>query len=70
MSGIIIATVVLAVIGVVVGVALVSVGRKFHVDTDPRVTEVRDCLRVTTAARAAMPAATRWRRRSPQARHR
>ena len=44
MSGIIIATVVLAVIGVVVGVALVSVGRKFHVDTDPRVTEVRDCL--------------------------
>ena len=44
MSGIIIATVVLAVIGIVVGVSLVSVGRKFHVDTDPRVTEIRDCL--------------------------
>lgn len=44
MSPIIIATVVLAAIGIVVGVALVYAGKKFYVEVDPREAEVRECL--------------------------
>lgn len=41
---ILIATLVVGVIGLVLGVALVAAGRKFHVDTDPREAEIRDLL--------------------------
>ena len=44
MNGILIATVVLAVIGVLVGVGLVYTGRKFHVDVDEREIAVRAAL--------------------------
>ena len=44
MSGILIATLVLAVIGVLVGVGLVFTGKKFYVEVDERETAVRECL--------------------------
>lgn len=44
MSAIIIATVVIAVIGIVVGAALVYIGNKFHVEVDERETAIRDVL--------------------------
>ena len=44
MSGIVIATLVLAVCGVAVGVGLVFTGRKFYVEVDERETAVRECL--------------------------
>lgn len=44
MSEIVIAIVVLAIIGLIIGIALVAAGRKFHVDVDERETAVRDVL--------------------------
>ena len=44
MSGILIATLVLAVCGVVVGVGLVFTGKKFYVEVDEREAAVRECL--------------------------
>lgn len=44
MSGIIIATVLLAITGLIIGVALVFTGRKFAVEVDERETAVRECL--------------------------
>ena len=44
MQAILIATVVVAVIGLLVGVMLVSVGKKFEVKVDPREAAVRECL--------------------------
>ena len=44
MQIIVITTLVIAVIGVVVGAGLVFTGNKFHVDVDERETAVRDCL--------------------------
>lgn len=44
MQIIIITTVVIAVIGVVVGAGLVVTGNKFHVDVDERESAVRECL--------------------------
>ena len=37
-------TLMIAIIGIVVGVGLVTAGRKFHVETDPREAAVRECL--------------------------
>ena len=44
MSAIIIATVVLAAIGIAVGAALVYIGNKFHVEVDERETAIREVL--------------------------
>ena len=44
MQIIIITTLVIAVIGIVVGAGLVFTGNKFHVDVDERESAVRDCL--------------------------
>lgn len=44
MSGIIIATVVLAIVGILCGVGLVVAGKKFHVDVDEREAKVREVL--------------------------
>lgn len=44
MAGILIATAVIAVCGILVGVGLVFFGRKFHVDVDERVSAVRELL--------------------------
>lgn len=41
---ILIATLVVGIIGLVLGVALVATGRKFHVETDPREAAVRELL--------------------------
>lgn len=41
---ILIATLVVGIIGLVLGIALVATGRKFHVETDPREAAVRDLL--------------------------
>lgn len=43
-KAIIIATAVVAVLGLLIGLALVAAGKKFHVDVDPRETEVREAL--------------------------
>lgn len=42
---IVIATAVVAAVGVILGFALVLGGKKFHVDVDERVIQVRECLR-------------------------
>ncbi|MCR4676387.1 MAG: RnfABCDGE type electron transport complex subunit B [Sphaerochaetaceae bacterium] len=44
MGTIIITAVVITLVGLVVGVALVQTGKKFHVDVDERITAVRGCL--------------------------
>ena len=44
MSAVLIATAVVAVIGFVIGVALVAAGKKFHVEVDARETQVRSLL--------------------------
>jgi Na+-translocating ferredoxin:NAD+ oxidoreductase RNF subunit RnfB len=44
MQAILIATVVVAVIGLLVGLMLVTVGKKFEVAVDPREAAVRECL--------------------------
>ena len=44
MQIIIITTLVITVIGIVVGAGLVATGNKFHVDVDQRETSVRECL--------------------------
>ena len=41
---ILIATVVIGVLGLMIGIGLVIAGRKFHVETDERVSLVRECL--------------------------
>ena len=45
MQGILIATLVVGVVGLVLGLALVTASMKFYVETDERVTQVRECLR-------------------------
>lgn len=44
MQGIVIATLVVGVVGLLVGIALVFTGRKFYVEVDERETAVRECL--------------------------
>ena len=44
MQEIIVATLVIGVIGLVIGIALVAAGKKFYVAVDERVTQVRECL--------------------------
>ena len=44
MSGIIIATLIVGVIGLLIGVALVAAGKKFYVEVDEREALVRECL--------------------------
>ena len=44
MSTIIITAAVITVVGLIVGIALVSTGRKFHVEVDQRESAVRECL--------------------------
>ena len=45
MQGILIATLVVGVVGLVLGLALVTASKKFYVETDERVAQVRECLR-------------------------
>lgn len=44
MTAIVIATLVLAIVGLIVGLALVYIGNKFRVEVDPRETAVREVL--------------------------
>ena len=44
MNAIIIATLVLGAVGIVVGIGLVYIGNKFHVEVDERETEIREVL--------------------------
>jgi RnfABCDGE-type electron transport complex B subunit len=44
MLSIVIATLVVGIIGLLIGIALVYVGKKFHVEVDERVSAVRECL--------------------------
>ena len=44
MQGIVIATLVVGVIGLLIGIALVATGKKFYVEVDERETAVRECL--------------------------
>lgn len=44
MTEIVTATLVVGVIGLLIGMALVAAGKKFYVETDPRESEVRECL--------------------------
>ena len=45
MQTVIISTLVIALVGLVLGLALVTASKKFYVETDDRVTRVRECLR-------------------------
>ena len=44
MGAILIATLVVGIVGLVIGVALVFAGKKFYVEVDERETQVRECL--------------------------
>lgn len=44
MNTIITTTIIIGIIGLIIGVGLVSAGKKFHVDVDPREAAVRECL--------------------------
>ena len=45
MQTVIISTLVIGLVGLVLGLALVTASKKFYVEVDDRVTKVRDCLR-------------------------
>ena len=45
MHTILISTVIIGLVGLVLGLALVTASKKFYVEVDDRVTKVRDCLR-------------------------
>lgn len=45
MQTVIISTLVIGLVGLVLGLALVTASKKFYVEVDDRVTQVRDCLR-------------------------
>ena len=45
MQTVIISTLVIALVGLVLGLALVTASKKFYVEVDDRVTRVRECLR-------------------------
>ena len=45
MQGIIVATLVIGLVGLILGLALVTASKKFYVEVDDRVTRVRECLR-------------------------
>ena len=45
MQTIIISTLVIGLVGLILGLALVTASKKFYVEVDDRVTKVRDCLR-------------------------
>ena len=45
MQEILIATLVVGVVGLLLGLALVTASKKFYVEVDDRVTKVRECLR-------------------------
>ena len=45
MSLILISTLVVGLVGLVLGLALVTAGKKFYVEVDERIPQVRDCLR-------------------------
>ena len=47
MQEIIITTVVIGVIGLIIGIALVAAGKKFYVAVDEKAIAVRECLRGT-----------------------
>ena len=44
MQGIVIATLIVGVIGLLIGAALVAAGKKFYVEVDEREALVRECL--------------------------
>ena len=44
MGAILIATLVVGIVGLVIGVALVFAGKKFYVEVDERETQIRACL--------------------------
>ena len=44
MNTILITTIMITVIGIIVGAGLVFMGKKFHVDVDERESAVRECL--------------------------
>lgn len=44
MQGIVIATIVVGVVGLLIGIALVATGKKFYVEVDEREAAVRECL--------------------------
>lgn len=45
MDMIVISTVIVGLVGLVLGLALVTAGKKFYVEVDERIPQVRDCLR-------------------------
>ena len=45
MNTIIISTIIIGLVGLILGAALVTASKKFYVETDDRVTKVRECLR-------------------------
>ena len=69
-GAIIVATVVVAAVGLFIGIFLGVAGKKFAVETDEKEVAVREAFREITVADAASPAATAWLRRSPKERRR
>ena len=62
MSSVIISVLVVGGTGLLIGFLLGIAGKKFEVKTDERIEAVREALPAITAAAAAIPAVTAWRR--------
>ena len=70
MQEIIITTVVIGVIGLIIGIALVAAGKKFYVAVDEKPLQSESVSREITAVPAVMQAATQWQQLSQQGKHR
>ncbi len=68
-GAIITATVVVAAVGLFIGIFLSVAGKKFAVETDEREVAVREALPETIAVAADIPVATVWQQRLQKARH-
>ena len=68
-GAIIAATVLVAAVGLFIGVFLGVAGKKFAVEVDEKEVAVREALPVITAVAVVIPAVMAWQQQSPKVRH-
>ena len=68
-GAIIAATVLVAAVGLFIGVFLGVAGKKFAVEVDEKEVAVREALPGITAVAVVIPAVMAWQQQSPKVRH-
>ena len=68
-GAIIAATVLVAAVGLFIGVFLGVAGKKFAVEVDEKEVAVREHFPVITAVAVVIPAVMAWQQQSPKVRH-